>query len=156
MYDLVLLNANVITMDPSMPRAGLVAIQGERIAHVSPGGWFDRPAAGAARTIDCSGKTVVPGFIDAHCHINAHAQSLVALGLSARDGVDSIASIRERIRDFCKGRVPGTWVRATGYDEFYLAEARHPNRWDLDAAAPLHPVRLTHRSGMPLCSTALP
>lgn len=155
MYDLVLFNANVITMDPSMPRAGLVAVRGERIAHVSPGGSFDRAAAGGARTIDCGGKTVVPGFIDAHCHINAYAQSLVALGLSPRDGVDSIASIRERIRDFCKGRAPGTWVRAMGYDEFYLAEARHPNRWDLDAAAPLHPVRLTHRSGHALVLNSL-
>jgi len=147
MYDLVLLNADVITMDPSMPRAGLVAVRGERIAHVSPSGRLDRPAVVAARTIDCQGKTIVPGFIDAHCHINAYAQSLVALRLSPRDGVDSLASIRQRIRDFCKGRAPGTWVRATGYDEFYLAEGRHPNRWDLDAAAPLHPVRLTHRSG---------
>ncbi len=147
MYDLVLFNANVVTMDPSMPRAGLVAVQGERIAHVSLSGRFDRPFAGAVRTIDCGGKTVLPGFIDAHCHINAYAQSLVALGLSPRDGVESIASIRERIRDFCKGKAPGTWVKATGYDEFYLAEARHPNRWDLDVAAPLHPVRLTHRSG---------
>lgn len=147
MYDLVLLNGNVITMDPSMPKAGLVALRGERIAHVSPGSRLDCLPAGAARTIDCTGKTVVPGFIDAHCHVNAQAQSLVALGLSVRDGVDSVAAIGERVRDFCRGKNPGTWVRGRGYDEFYLAERRHPNRWDLDQAAPLHPVRLTHRSG---------
>jgi len=147
MYDLVLLNGNVITMDPSTPRAGLVAIQGERIALVSPSAQSVEPSAGAARTIDCAGKTVVPGFIDAHCHVNAYAQSLVSLGLSPRDGIDSVASIRERVRSLCERKAPGTWVRGRGYDEFHLAEARHPNRWDLDAAAPLHPVRLAHRSG---------
>jgi hypothetical protein len=45
------------------------------------------------------------------------------------------------------GTSPGTWIRGSGYDEFSLAEKRHPTRWDLDAAAPLHPVKLTHRSG---------
>lgn len=38
-------------------------------------------------------------------------------------------------------------MRGKGYHEFYLDEKRHPTRWDLDAAAPLHPVKLTHRSG---------
>ena len=38
-------------------------------------------------------------------------------------------------------------MRAVGYSEVDLAEGRHPTRWDLDAAAPDHPVRLIHRSG---------
>jgi predicted amidohydrolase YtcJ len=38
-------------------------------------------------------------------------------------------------------------VRGNGYNEFYLAEERHPDRYDLDAAAPEHAVKLTHRSG---------
>jgi len=41
---------------------------------------------------------------------------------------------------------PGTWLRAAGYNEFYLAERRHPTRHDLDRAAPEHPVKLDHRS----------
>jgi predicted amidohydrolase YtcJ len=148
MYDLVLINGNVITMDPSTPLSGLVAVRGERIAIVSPAtGRCVGPPPEATRTIDCAGKTVIPGFIDAHCHVGAYAQGLVSLGLSPRDGVDSMASIRERVRRFCEGKPPGTWVRGRGYDEFHLAEGRHPNRWDLDEAAPLHPVRLTHRSG---------
>jgi predicted amidohydrolase YtcJ len=43
--------------------------------------------------------------------------------------------------------VPGTWIRGRGYNEFYLAEKRHPTRWDLDEVAPNHHVKLTHRSG---------
>jgi len=97
--------------------------------------------------IDCAGKTLIPGFIDAHCHIHAYAESLVSLNLAPRERIHSIADIQDRIRDFCKSRPPGLWVRGKGYNEFYLAEGRHPDRHDLDVVAPLHPVKLTHRSG---------
>ena len=99
------------------------------------------------RVIDCAGKTLVPGFIDAHCHIYSYAESLVSLDLASRERIHSIADIQDRIRDFCKSQPPGSWVRGKGYNEFYLAEGRHPDRRDLDVVAPLHPVKLTHRSG---------
>jgi hypothetical protein len=44
-------------------------------------------------------------------------------------------------------RPSGQWIFGRGYNEFYLSEKRHPNRWDLDKATADHPVRLTHRSG---------
>jgi hypothetical protein len=90
---------------------------------------------------------LVPGFVDAHCHILAYAESLVSLDLSPGAQVHSISDIQREVRDFCTNKPPGTWVRGKGYDEFHVAENRHPDRWDLDAAAPLHPVKLTHRSG---------
>ena len=55
--------------------------------------------------------------------------------------------MRGKIRTFCADRPRDTWIRGKGYNEFYLKEKRHPNRHDLDKAAPLHPVKLTHRSG---------
>jgi hypothetical protein len=147
MCDLILVNANAITMDPARPAASLVAIQGGRIAAVSGGETLKRLRGPGTQIIDCAGKTLLPGFIDAHCHVQAYAESLVSLNLSPRESIRSISDIQDRIRDYCKGRPPGTWVRGKGYNEFYLAEGRHPDRRDLDAAAPLHPVKLTHRSG---------
>ncbi len=97
--------------------------------------------------LDCAGKTLLPGFIDAHCHVHAYAESLTSLNLSPRANIHSIPDIRDRIRALCQNLPPGTWIRGKAYNEFYLAEKRHPNRRDLDAAAPLHPVKLTHRSG---------
>jgi predicted amidohydrolase YtcJ len=52
-----------------------------------------------------------------------------------------------RIRQFSEKLPSGTWIRGRGYNEFYLAERRHPNRWDLDRATTVHPIKLTHRSG---------
>lgn len=147
MCDLILANVNAITMDPESPAATLVAITGDRISAVSSEEGPGLLRGPRTEILDCGGKTLVPGFIDAHCHIHAYAESLVSLSLSSREGIRSISDIQARIRDSCKSRPPGTWVRGKGYNEFYLAEGRHPDRRDLDAAAPLHPVKLTHRSG---------
>src|SRR5208337_973506 len=59
----------------------------------------------------------------------------------------SISDIKKSIARVCKDLPPGTWIRGRGYNEFYLAEKRHPTRADLDEAASLHPVKLVHRSG---------
>jgi predicted amidohydrolase YtcJ len=147
MFDTIFINANVITMDPMLPVADMVAISGDKIASVAhadrPGGFIDS----GARTIDCMRMTLLPGFVDAHCHVRAYAESLVSLNLSRRGHVHSIADIQRAIQNCCRAQPPGTWVRGKSYSEFDILEKRHPNRCDLDAAAPLHPVKLTHRSG---------
>jgi predicted amidohydrolase YtcJ len=147
MCDLLFVNANVITMDPAQPAASLVAIRGDRIVAVSDPTAIGQWRSPGTQIINCAGKPLIPGFIDAHCHVHAYAESLVSLNISPRERINSISDIQNRIRDFCRNCPPGTWVRAKGYNEFYLEEGRHPDRRDLDVAAPLHPVKLTHRSG---------
>ena len=61
--------------------------------------------------------------------------------------VTSIEDIAEQLKIRAADAPPESWIRGTGYNEFYLRENRHPTRWDLDAAVPDRPVRLTHRSG---------
>jgi len=147
MYDIIFNNANVVTMDPSIPSAGLVAVKGDSIAAVARNEALEDLQTKGSRIIDCRGRTMLPGFIDAHCHICAYAESLVTLNLSPRAGVHSISDIKNRIHEHCVQVPAGAWVRGKGYNEFYITEKRHPNRWDLDAAAPKNPVKLTHRSG---------
>jgi predicted amidohydrolase YtcJ len=147
MCELILVNGHVITMDPAKPRAELVAVSRNQIAAVGDNSLMERLKQPKTQIIDCQKRTLLPGFIDAHCHLQAYAESLVSLDLSPRAHVRSLIDIQSRIRDICGSRHPGTWIRGKGYNEFYLAEGRHPNRWDLDSAAPHHPVRLTHRSG---------
>ena len=143
---LVLRNANVITLGPRRPQAHTVYIQGGRILKVS-GRDIDPTATGpGTRVIDCAGKTVIPAFHDAHCHIPAYAESLLNIDVSPAS-VRSIKDIAGRIKEEAAALPAGSWIRCTGYNEFYLAEKRHPTRHDLDRAAPTHLVKLTHRSG---------
>ena len=144
--DLIIHSANVITMDRSRPAAEAVAVRGRRIAAVGSDGDV-RPCRGpGTQVIDGRGQTVVPGFHDAHCHPIALAAGYLAVDCGPAS-VRSIADIQELIRRRAGQTPDGRWIRASGYNEFYLAEKRHPNRRDLDAAAPLHPVKLVHRSG---------
>jgi hypothetical protein len=143
--DLILNNANVITMDPSCPAAGLVAVKGNKILAVGGNEVLGGVRGAKTRVIDCQGRTVVPGFNDAHCHIFSFIRSLRSLDLSP-SSVSSIAEIKAAIRRQARNLSRGSWLSASGYNEFYLAEKRHPNRRDLDEAAPHHPVILAHRS----------
>jgi len=144
--DLVLYNANILTLDEQRPRAKLVAIKGGKIIWVGDNDDTENFAVRKKQKIDCQGKTLIPGFNDAHCHIFAFASSLLSVDCSP-SSVSSIADIQAKIREQAQKLAPGSWIRATGYNEFYLTEKRHPNRWDLDEAAPNHPVKLAHRSG---------
>jgi len=147
MCDLIFHNANAITMDPVHSRAELIAIQDGKILLTGGNELLSSLTSRKTRAVDCAGRTVLPGFIDAHCHLHAYAESLVSLNLSPKEGVRSISVIQEKIRRLCEKLPPGNWIRGKSYNEFYLAERRHPDRRDLDAAALLHPVKLTHRSG---------
>jgi predicted amidohydrolase YtcJ len=143
----ILINANIITLDPLSPQAAWVAIENDKIVTSGYGKDWKNLKHKNSDIIDCSGKTVIPGFIDAHLHLLSYAKSLVTPDLSPDKNVHSISDIEAMIKRYACNRPSGQWIFGRGYNEFYLSEKRHPNRWDLDKATPDHPVRLTHRSG---------
>jgi predicted amidohydrolase YtcJ len=134
-------------MDPAFPYARLVAIEDGKIVAVSGNERLMELKKKNTKVVDCKGKTIVPGFIDAHFHLFGFAESLITLNLEPRNGFHSISDIQKKIREQSQQLPPGTWIRGRGYNEFYLAEKRHPNRWDLDSVTTVHPIKLTHRSG---------
>ena len=153
---LVLLNANVLTMDRTRPRAEAVAVHGERIVAVGASADVRRRAPDGARIIDCQGLTLLPGFNDAHCHLPGLARRMTDLDCRP-ELAPSIAALQSLLRRQAASRPTGKWVRGFGYDDRRMVEGRHPTRWDLDAAVPDRPVWLEHRSGhaATLNSTAL-
>ncbi len=139
--DLLLVNARVVTLDPWQPFGGALAIRAGRVLAV---GALDelRPLAGpATEIVDGASGLAVPAFHDAHLHLLSYARARSRLDCrDARSMAELGAALAERARAL----PPGAWLRAWGYDEARLG--RHPDRDDLDAAVPGHPVRLQHRS----------
>ncbi len=135
-------------MDPRTLRADTVVVQDGRITAVGEKANLSSMYTGKPQQIlDCRGNTLLPGFIDAHCHIQAYAKSLVILNLDPEQGVHAIPDIQAAVQKQAQGLPTGQWIRAQGYHEFDLQEKRHPNRWDLDTVSPDHPVRIAHRTG---------
>ena len=143
---LVLHNANVMTLDPSAPRATGVVCEGGVITSTSEVDVQRALQSGEYEEINCEGRTALPGFIDAHVHFLAYAASLTAVDCSPQ-AVASIPDITAALSERAKKTPEGEWVRGTGYDEFRLREKQHPTRRDLDPFLPDHPVKLGHRSG---------
>jgi predicted amidohydrolase YtcJ len=137
---LVILNANVITLDPRRPRAEAVGIQGDRISAVGTSAELQAAAGPDTRLIDAQGKTVLPGFIDSHCHMLFGGLVAEAVDLTDARSVDDIL---ERLRDRIVRISPGEWIHGFGFSVHTLKEKRHPTRYELDRVANKHPVWIT-------------
>ncbi|MBT5320047.1 MAG: amidohydrolase [Chloroflexi bacterium] len=137
-----LYNANVLTLDPGDALATGLLIEDGRVAQVVHDGDV---ISGGDRMIDLEGATILPGFIDPHCHPLALGAAMASIDCSPAT-VSSVAEIGERIAR-AAADTPSGWIRARGHDELLLAEKRHPNAVDLDVAAPGRLIRLSHGSG---------
>ena len=143
---LILVNANVLTMDRAHPRSEAVAISGEHILGVGTNAAIRLLSSRKTRIIDCKGLTLLPGFNDAHCHLPGLARRLQDLDCSPQQA-PSIIRLQALVLARTANQPTAAWIRGFGYDDLRLAEQRHPNRHDLDSAAPDCPVWLEHRSG---------
>ncbi|MDY7105652.1 MAG: amidohydrolase family protein [Actinomycetota bacterium] len=140
--DLVLENANVITVDEAMPTATAIAVTGDRI--VAVGDRSDLADVTARRRVDLGGATVVPGFDDAHNHMALFGEALTQLDLSTPP-VHTVGDVMDLVAERAAELPAGTWIVGFGHDDNKLAERRHPRLDELDRVAPNHPVMLQHR-----------
>lgn len=142
--DLILHNGNIWTVSSRLPRAQAVAVSRGRFMAVGSNDEVLALAAGRARKIDLGGKTVLPGFIDAHSHpSDAGRAHLVSVDCDLR----SIAAILDALRQRAAKTPPGQWVIGFKYDDTKTSEGRALTREDLDAAVPGHPAVVEHRGG---------
>ena len=142
--ELVLFNANIITIDERHPRAQAVAIADGRFLAVGSNDKVRALANGSTKKVDLGGKTVVPGFIDAHTHpAVAGRMHLRQVDCDLR----SIEAIKAAIRERATKTPAGEWVVGFKYDDTKTSDGRPLNRADLDAAAAEHPVYIAHRGG---------
>ena len=105
--------------------------------------------AKTAKRIDLKGRTLLPGFIDAHGHVSyvGQAEGMAKLAPPPVGGVDSIAKLQDALRAWVAKLPADSPLVGNGYDDSQLAEKRHPTRQDLDAVATDRPIIVLHASG---------
>jgi predicted amidohydrolase YtcJ len=140
--DLVLVNGNVLTIDPDAPVAEAFAVKNGRFVAIGSSADMRRLATRATPIIDAGRMTVTPGYIDAHCH-PGEVEELYDVNADLR----SIREIQQALRKRAMDTPPGHWVRAFKFDDTKLTDGRALSRTDLDEAVPNLPARVDHRGG---------
>ncbi len=134
--DLVLKNGKIVTVDAAFTIAQAIAVAGERIVAVGPDAAMAAHIGPATRVIDLSGKTVVPGLIDAHAHMDREALRNVFPALGR---VRSIRDIQERIAELARSKQAGRVDRhhADRRSALLLRRAREVSRRNAGPRAPI-------------------
>ena len=142
--ELVVEDGVFVTMAAEVTPADAMLIRDDRIAAIGPAGAV-RAAASGAEVVRLGGATVIPGLIDAHCHV-ADVGYLAAAADCSQPSAPDIAAVQARIRAAADRTPEGSWVTGSGYAEYKLREGQHPTRADLDQAVPGRPAVLYHTS----------
>lgn len=142
-------NATVLTMNASDHVAEAVFVERDRIVAVGSRGEIEALIEADTEIHDLGGRTLIPGFIDAHGHFPGSGLVTQGSDLSSPPlgDVESIEQIVEKLRARAAMTPKGEWVLGLSYDDTLVAEKRHPTRHDLDRASSDHPIVAMHVSG---------
>jgi hypothetical protein len=144
--ELIIAGAGIVTMAPGAAGvAESMLVRDGVVAAVGPAEAVRAAAGPGAAVLRLDGATVVPGLIDAHCHVS-DVGYLAAAADCGQPAAPDIPAIQARFRDQVARTPEGSWVTGAGYVEYKLREQRHPTRADLDAAVPDRPAVLYHTS----------
>lgn len=141
----ILYNAKIYSMDERLPQASALVIRSGRVVAVGETEQILSQYGGDGRTkaerLDLAGRTVIPGLIDAHIHLQHYALGLQKVDCETRTRAECLERVAERARS----TPPGEWILGHGWNQ---------NEWPegfgdaamLDAVAPHNPVYLTAKS----------
>jgi hypothetical protein len=140
--DIIFIHGNIYPGNEKQPHAQAIGAKGGRIVFV--GTDTDAAKLSAARVVDLGGKTVVPGLIDAHCHLAGVGEREMNLNL---EGASSLEEFLAKVKARVDVTPPGKWVTGRGWIETTWKPQAFPTCQDLDKVSPDHPVYLTRADG---------
>jgi hypothetical protein len=148
--DIIFVHGNVYTGVPantpfaSIERAEAIAVKGDRILAI--GKTFDLQQFKGPQTqiVDLGGHFTMPGFNDAHLHLDDAGQTKLSVDLT---GVKSLDELRSKVAAKVAESRAGEWILGSGWDETLWPVKVTPTRWDLDEVSGGHPVFLGRIDG---------
>jgi predicted amidohydrolase YtcJ len=138
--DRVIVNGRVRTLDAQGTVASALAVSDGVIVAIGRDDEIIELAGNETERIDAGGRAVLPAFIDSHTHLRRASLVLSYyidfLGTDPRRLQDVLEAVRLRAGQ----RPAGSWIQGDSLQPRRLDAGRYPTRWELDAAAPDHPV----------------
>lgn len=142
--DLVLKGGKIATVDKDFSYAQAVAVRGDSIIFVGSDADIAKYIGPATEVIDCAGRLVVPGLIDAHAHMLGYGSSLSELDFRGTKSFDEIISL---CAEKAKTLSPGEWITGQNWDQNDWPEKEFLPHDALSKAVPDNPVWITRVDG---------
>ena len=153
----VFINGDILTMDVDNTVVQALSTRGEFLEAVGSTEEIMALADHETVVVDLRGRTLLPGFIDAHGHFPGSGMRVVAADLNSPPigKLTTMGEVLDALRAQAAKSSPGKWVTGFGYDDTLLAEKRHPTRAELDDVSTEHPVVAMHVSGHMLVANSV-
>ncbi len=126
--DMIITNARALTLDPAQPHAQAVAIVGARIAFVGSSAGAERLCGPATRVIDAGGRTLLPGIIDSHYHLEIGSLKLDDIRF---EGARSYGDVVGAVRAYAAAHAQRPWLAGYGLN-YNVLPGHGLTRHDLD------------------------
>ena len=144
----ILHHADVHLLDDRGTRAEAIAWSDGKVLAVGSQADVERVAGEGATSYDAKGRTVLPGFVDAHHHpaivaLYGGTLQLTAPLVTDMPSMQRAISAASRAMDEA-GASDDDWLVVVNWDEANLKERRGPTRQELDDAAPNRPLFAVH------------
>lgn len=137
--DLIIENANIVTMDQQHPVAHSIGVLAGNIVALDE----ELKGVDAVRRIDLGGATVIPGLIDAHCHTAWFGRTLIEVDLATPS---TVAQVLDSLKNAAAGIPEGEWILAAGYNQ-HLFGGAYPSIAELDEVSLGRPLVIRQSSG---------
>jgi predicted amidohydrolase YtcJ len=149
--DSIYVGGDIITMNDGQPTAEALAVRGALILAVGMRAEIEKAHKGpATQIVDLGGKTLLPGFLDAHSHYASSltvANQVNVYAPPAGPGRDPESIVAELVKYRDRNQTPkGVVIQAYGYDDNAMPDGLTLNRDHLDEAFPDNPVLVGHVS----------
>lgn len=145
--DTVVIADSVITVDEEFSRSEAFAISNGLFSAVGSESEIESLVGPDTEIRRFEGKTILPGFIDPHCHMTFIGRWKHLRVELTPTMVSSFDDIIEKLSEEANDTPENEWVLGFGYDDTKLAEGTHPTRDVLDEVSTNHPIFITHSGG---------
>ncbi len=140
--DLLVLNANIYTVDDNFSKTTAFAVRDGIFVAVGSSEEL-KLKYNATQIVDAAESTIVPGLIDAHCHFYSLGLNQLQSNLT---GTTSFEEVLERVQEFHKLR-PSNFILGRGWDQNDWPVKEFPTKKELDVLFPDTPVALERIDG---------
>src|SRR5690625_1792343 len=140
--DIVFYNGKVITIDNRNTITEAIAIKNNKVLAVGSDNTVKNYISDDTKIINLNGRSLLPGFIDAHVHLSIYGSLLLDINCQ-QSSINSLNDLFNELKEKTTITEKGKWIRAWSFSEDTVKDKRLPTKEELDMISKDHPIVIT-------------